>query len=211
MSPKPKTTLRRKRILAALLGVLGLCGGSLAIAVKLANDAARQRVVAACARLREPEEAQMDQWRKLAPSIFAEDTDAALAHLERAWFMYPYCAPIEAELSGFSWNFGRRWQPPAVPDEQIQEFVAIWKRARPRCEANVRDLLVTLSKLGDQPIPEATKAKMMGLCDPESHAKSSQAPEPGAEWPPTLLEGWPTLLETRAASFGDPEPEVEPF
>jgi hypothetical protein len=178
-------------------------GGVTAWQTKKANEEARARVEAACAKIR-PLEDKQAQTLKDGIDKFYGESGARLKDAVDAGRISPVCDTLPAELQGFSWNYGRNWEPPKSKAQQNaptpDEIHDIMVKSGPYCEKKVDDMLSMYKALGGEEVPEDITAGAKMICDPASFAQriSPAAVDPG---PKSVLEGWPQYLEKHAKGF----------
>ncbi len=199
--PPPEKSRTLVYVALALLGV----GALTAYQVQSANADARMRIEAACSKLKPLEAKKLATMKEAAHTFLGEDAAAIESTIDAAR-VAPVCDQLPAQLQGMTWNFGKRWEPPKDPNAKKppspEELHDIMLKAKPRCEAKVTEMLAMFASLGDDPVPPEMKAEALSICDPESFRQEVQSDAPKAEWPPTLLEGWPKYLEGYATALG---------
>ncbi len=195
MTPPPSRWKLHALLSASLLLVAAT--GTFTFA-RFRNDAARRRVEAAC-RLIERSEQDRNAARQSSSKLAQGKDDAEkIASIEKATRVSRVCDPLQKQLSGYRWNFGRHWSPPPVDTTALpsrDEIAAIGARAKPLCMAQMGLAMETWRGDGSAPTLEQRQA-VVERCDLEK--QSAKALDEGAA-PLRLLDEWPAELERRAA------------
>ncbi len=198
-APPPASRWKLPAAIAASLLAVAVTGAFSYARIK--NENARRRVDAACRALRTAEDERASAFvsaSKLAP----ESADKAkLVAIDKATRQSRICEPLSQELSGYRWNFGRRWQAPPIEPGVLpsqEEIAALDARARPRCVAQVGMFLEMARGQGDGPSEEKQR-ELLGICDVEARSVKARSTETSARRL-RLLDEWPAEIERMAAT-----------
>ena len=197
--PEPASRWKLPALLAASLVAVAATGAF--TYARFENAAARRRVEAACRTLRTAEDERANAF--VSASRLAPDSPdkAKLVAIDKVTRQSRVCEPLQSELTGYRWNFGRRWRAPPIEPGALpsrEEIAALGARARPRCVAQVGMFLELLRGQGGGPSDEKQRA-LLDLCDVEKQsARALETPESAR--PLRLLDEWPAELERMAAA-----------
>jgi len=195
----PPSRWKLPLLLAASLGLVALTGTF--TYAKLRNDAARERVEVACKTIERDEQDKSAAMKSAAQLVPGKGDADRIAAIEKATRASRVCEPLRERLSGYRWNFGRRWAPPPLDAAALpsrEEIAAIGARARPRCVAQMGMFLELMSGKSESPSVER-RQELLDLCDLEKQSTAAIERDMNTQ-PLRLLDEWPAHLERLAAN-----------